>query len=79
MVKSVGWELLWQELDNRVKLDFVDPQAFKSDQEELTAHRKLSMMKKIVLEIKGWVDMQIEEAQALTKIERGEGEAVKRI
>jgi len=79
MVKSKGWELLWAELDNRVRLDFVDPQAFKNDQEELTAHRKLAMMKKIVLELKGWIDMQIEEAQALTKIEKGEGEAVKRI
>ena len=79
MVKSQGWELLRAELDNRVKLDFVDPQGFKDDNEELTAHRKLAMMKKIVLELLGWVDMQIEEAQALTKQEKGEGEVVKRI
>ena len=52
MVKSQGWELLRAELDNRVKLDFVDPQGFKDDNEELTAHRKLAIMKKIVLDTK---------------------------
>src|SRR3990172_2218506 len=79
MVNSKGWGLFRDFLDNKIKQDFVDPQSFTDDAAELTAHRKLAMMKKIALEMLDLVDMQIEEAKQLTKIEKGTGEAVKRI
>lgn len=72
MVKSPGWGLFRNFLDTKIKVDFVDPQSYTNDLEELAAHRKAAFMKKIALEMLEWVDFQIEEAQGLTKLEKGE-------
>lgn len=55
----------------------MDPQAFKDDSEELSAHRKLAMMKKIMLEIYAWVDQKIEASEHYTKKEQDKLEVKK--
>ena len=79
MVNSKGWAQFRDFLDSKIKQDFVDPQSFTDDKTELDAHRKLALMKKIALEMLEWVNLNIEQAQELTKIEKGEGEVSKRI
>lgn len=72
MAQSAGFQVFRKFLESKIKEDFVDPQHFKSDEEELGAYRKANMMKKICTEILEWVDQTQERASYLQKKEAGE-------
>ncbi len=44
---------------------FPDPSAFKKEEEFLYAAKTSSVFKKVIAELLGWVDMQIETAKTL--------------
>lgn len=72
LVQTRGFQVFKKYLESRIKEDFVDPQHFTSDSEELGAYRKANLMKKICTEILQWLDQAVERATYLHKKQAGE-------
>ena len=57
---------------DKLNQSFPDPSAFTSESEFLYAAKTSSVFKKVIAEILGWVDEQVEEAKFLRRKEKGE-------
>ena len=73
MVQSEGWDqvvkpYLWDKLNQ----SFPDLSKFTNDEEFLYAAKTTSIFKKVLSEILGWFDQQVEQAKFLKKKEKGE-------
>lgn len=59
-------------LMDKLNQSFPDPAKFTKEEEFIYAAKVASVFKKVVAEILGWVDQQIDTAKHLEKKERGE-------
>lgn len=73
MVESKGWlEVLKPWLEDKIHNSWVDPRSFKNDEEYVYAMKTAWSFAQAGEEILAFTEKMIEEAEALTKKEKGE-------
>ena len=73
MVETQGWQVLRKWLEDKIHNSWVDPRSFKDDNEYSYAMKTAWAWARASEEIITFTEQTIEEAEALTKKEKGEG------
>ena len=73
MANTQGWDKVFKPyLMDKLNQSFPDPSKFTKEEEFLYAAKVTSVFKKVIAEILGWVDQQIDTAKFLEKKKNGE-------